>query len=92
VIAGIFCFSKGGTFHDSQKIAQGIPGILGLMAFSPTTARPLNELAEVLLRSPNSLSQGERELIATCPQRTIVTPVRTPMAEPPHTISAEMKT
>jgi uncharacterized peroxidase-related enzyme len=35
------------------------------MAFRPETAKPLNELAEVLLRSENSLSRGERELIAT---------------------------
>jgi len=41
------------------------PGINGPMAFRPETARPLNELAEVLLRAPNSLSRGERELIAS---------------------------
>lgn len=35
------------------------------MAFRPETAIHLNELAEVLLRSDNSLSRGERELIAT---------------------------
>lgn len=35
------------------------------MAFRPETARPLNDLVEVLLRAPNSLSPGERELIAT---------------------------
>ncbi len=35
------------------------------MAFRPETAKPLNELVEVLLRSPNSLTPGERELIAT---------------------------
>jgi uncharacterized peroxidase-related enzyme len=35
------------------------------MAFRPETAKPLNELAEVLLRADNSLSRGERELIAT---------------------------
>jgi uncharacterized peroxidase-related enzyme len=35
------------------------------MAFRPEAARPLNELADVLLRGPNSLSPGERELIAT---------------------------
>ncbi|MER5266023.1 carboxymuconolactone decarboxylase family protein [Actinosynnema sp. NPDC002837] len=40
------------------------PGIRGLMRFRPETAKPLNELAEVLLRSPNSLPAGERELIA----------------------------
>jgi uncharacterized peroxidase-related enzyme len=46
------------------KLPEGIPGILGPMAFSPETAVPLNALAEVLLRAPNSLSQGDREMIA----------------------------
>lgn len=40
------------------------PGITGPMQYRPETAKPLNELAEVLLRSPNSLPAGERELIA----------------------------
>jgi uncharacterized peroxidase-related enzyme len=35
------------------------------MAFRPETAKPLNELVDVLLRGPHSLSPGERELIAT---------------------------
>src|SRR5271155_1597116 len=47
------------------RLPEGIPGILGPMAFSPDTAKPLNALAEVLLRGPNSLSPGEREAIAT---------------------------
>jgi uncharacterized peroxidase-related enzyme len=42
-----------------------LPGIRGPMAFRPETARPLNELVEVLLQGPNSLTCGERELIAT---------------------------
>ena len=41
------------------------PGIRGPMAFRTETAKPLNDLAEVLLRSDNTLSRGERELIAT---------------------------
>jgi len=41
------------------------PGIRGLMAFRPETARPLNELVEVLLQGPSTLTPGERELIAT---------------------------
>ncbi len=46
------------------KLAEGLPGIRGPMAFSPATAKPLNALAEVLLRDDdNSLSRGERELI-----------------------------
>lgn len=45
---------------------EHLPGIRGLMAFRPDTARPLNILAEVLLRAPHpSLTAGERELIAT---------------------------
>ncbi|MEN3304763.1 MAG: hypothetical protein V7603_965 [Micromonosporaceae bacterium] len=40
------------------------PGITGPMRFRPETAKPLNELAEVLLRGPHPLSRGERELIA----------------------------
>ena len=39
-------------------------GIISLFSFSPATARPLCELAEVLLRGPGSLTRGERELIA----------------------------
>ncbi len=42
------------------------PGIRGPMAYSPETAKPMNELAEILLRSENnSLTKGERELIGT---------------------------
>ncbi|HET6994560.1 MAG TPA: peroxidase-related enzyme [Chitinophagaceae bacterium] len=41
-----------------------LPGIRGPMAFRPETAKPLNELAEILLRDDNNtLSRGERELI-----------------------------
>ncbi len=47
------------------QLPEGLPGIRGAMAFRPETAKPLNELVEFLLRGPNSLSPGERELIAT---------------------------
>jgi len=47
------------------KLPEGLPGIRGPMAFRPETSKPLNELAEVLLRSDHSLTRGERELIAT---------------------------
>lgn len=33
--------------------------------FRPETAKPLNELVDILLRGPHPLSPGERELIAT---------------------------
>ena len=47
------------------QLPEGLHGIRGAMAFRPETAKPLNELVEVLLRGPNSLTPGERELIAT---------------------------
>ncbi len=40
------------------------PGINGLMQYRPETAKPLGALADVLLRGPNTLTPGERELIA----------------------------
>src|SRR6516225_6097444 len=46
-------------------LPDGLPGILGPMAFRPETAKPLNQLADILLRGPSTLTPGERELIAT---------------------------
>ncbi|HEX4308505.1 MAG TPA: peroxidase-related enzyme [Acidobacteriaceae bacterium] len=46
-------------------LPEGLPGIRGAMAFRPETAKPLNELVEVLLVGPSTLTPGERELIAT---------------------------
>src|SRR3954467_6266072 len=46
-------------------IPSGLPGIRGLLAYRPDTAKPINELVDVLLRGPHSLTPGERELIAT---------------------------
>ena len=47
------------------QLPEGLQGIRSAMAFRPETAKPLNELAEALLHAPNSLPQGDRELIAT---------------------------
>jgi len=45
-------------------LKNDLPGIRGPMAFRPETAKPLNELAEILLRDDNNtLTRGERELI-----------------------------
>ena len=46
------------------QLPEGLPGIRGLLAFRPETAKPLSELADALLHQPGSLSRGERELIA----------------------------
>ena len=45
-------------------VQDDIPGIRALLAFRPETAGPLGALANVLLHAPNSLTPGERELIA----------------------------
>src|SRR4029453_10483601 len=51
-------------------LPEGLPGIRGPMAFRPETAKPLNELVDVLLRGPHTLTQAEREVNApsVCPQ------------------------
>ncbi len=46
------------------KLPEGLPGIVSGFAFRPETAKPMRELAEVLLRGPNTLTSGEREMIA----------------------------
>jgi len=46
-------------------LPEGLPGISGGFAFRPETAKPLRELAHILLHEPGSLTPGERELIAT---------------------------
>ncbi len=46
-------------------LSPDLPGIRGAMAFRPETAKPMNELVEILLAGPSTLNKGERELIAT---------------------------
>ena len=46
------------------SLPEGLPGITSGFAFRPETAQPMRELAEVLLRGPNSLTSAEREMIA----------------------------
>ena len=43
---------------------EQLPGIVGLLDYSPATARPLLELANVLLREDSTLTRTEREIIA----------------------------
>src|SRR5580693_5500424 len=47
------------------SLGNDAPGIVSLFAYRPETAKPLCDLAEVLLRGPSSLTRGERELIAS---------------------------
>ena len=46
-------------------LPKELPGISSGFAFRPETAKPMRELAHILLHEPNSLEPGERELIAT---------------------------
>ncbi|MGD0368353.1 MAG: peroxidase-related enzyme [Acidobacteriaceae bacterium] len=45
-------------------IEEGVPGIVGAFGFRPETAKPMRELAEILLRGPSTLTSAEREAIA----------------------------
>lgn len=46
-------------------LPPGVPGILGPLSMYPETEKPLSELTHALLRGQSSLSEAERELIAT---------------------------
>jgi uncharacterized peroxidase-related enzyme len=46
-------------------LQEDLPGISAGFAFRPETAKPMRELAHILLHAPGSLTPGERELIAT---------------------------
>jgi uncharacterized peroxidase-related enzyme len=47
------------------ELPAGVPGIRSLMMYRPETALPINQLVNVLLQGPSSLTKGEREMIAT---------------------------
>jgi uncharacterized peroxidase-related enzyme len=47
------------------SLPDGLPGISAGFAFRPETAKPMRELAHILLHGPSTLTPGERELIAT---------------------------
>ncbi len=47
------------------NVNENLPGIRALLAFRPETAEPIGALAEILLRTSDSLSRADRELIAT---------------------------
>ena len=46
-------------------LEEHLPGITGLLEYSQSTAAPIRELTQILLRGPSSLTEAERELIAT---------------------------
>lgn len=46
-------------------LPEHLPGITGLLEYRLDTALPIRDLTQILLRGESSLTQGERELIAT---------------------------
>ena len=46
-------------------LEEHLPGITGLLEYRQDSAQPIRELTQVLLRGPSTLTEGERELIAT---------------------------
>src|SRR6202000_3265896 len=44
---------------------ENLPGITGLLNYRQDTALPIRQLTQLLLRGESTLTEGERELIAT---------------------------
>jgi uncharacterized peroxidase-related enzyme len=47
------------------KLNNGLPGITGLLENRVDTAAPIRQLTQILLRGKNTLTEMERELVAT---------------------------
>ena len=47
------------------ELEQHLPVITGLLEYRKDSAAPIRELTQTLLRGPSTLTEGERELIAT---------------------------
>lgn len=46
-------------------LEEHLPGITGLLEYRRDTAEPIRDLTQFLLRGSNSLTEAEREMIAT---------------------------
>ena len=46
-------------------LEEHLPGITGLLEYRKDSAAPIRALTQILLRGPSSLTEAERELIAT---------------------------
>ena len=47
------------------QLEEHLPGITGLLEYRQDSAEPIRELTQFLLRGPSTLTEAERELIAT---------------------------
>lgn len=58
-----YCFID--YFMPYIALEDHLPGITGLLEYSKGTAQPIRDLTQFLLRGPSTLTEAERELIAT---------------------------
>lgn len=47
------------------QLEEHLPGITGLLEYRQDSAQPIRELTQLLMRGPSTLTEGERELIAS---------------------------
>jgi len=47
------------------ELESHLPGITGLLEYRKDTGQPIRDLTQILMRGTSTLSEGERELIAT---------------------------
>jgi uncharacterized peroxidase-related enzyme len=47
------------------SLEEHLPGVTGLLEYRQDTAAPLREVTQILLRGPSTLTEAERELIAS---------------------------
>jgi uncharacterized peroxidase-related enzyme len=52
-------------FMPYIPLEEHLPGITGLLEYDKIAAAPIRELTQILLRGESTLTEGERELIAT---------------------------
>ena len=47
------------------ELNKNLPGITGLLEYRQDTALPIRQLTQILLRGNSTLTEGERELMAS---------------------------
>jgi uncharacterized peroxidase-related enzyme len=65
-LAGAFkSFALYQLYMPYISVEDHLPGITGLLEYRKDSAEPIRNLTQLLLRGPSTLTEGERELIAT---------------------------
>src|SRR6195952_5135828 len=47
------------------ELESHLPGITGLLEYRKDTGQPIRDLTQIIMRGPSTLTEAERELIAT---------------------------